>query len=207
MTRIVKHKALTQRKKDAMKTRKQIYNVALKLYASHGFDFVTIDQIAKAAKVSRGTFYTYFTSKDDVLVEYYKNIDNQYNEMVPILNQELTAFDRLQAFYRMVFELVHDRMGFNFIRALYINQISSNRTINFIGNRSRPIYCILMDIVAFGKSTGEFRNDIEDNLLVENLVRALRSLIYDWCLRDGNFDLVKESQLLSSFLFKGLLRR
>ncbi|QKG22906.1 TetR family transcriptional regulator [Actinomadura verrucosospora] len=42
---------------------------AARLFATRGFSDVAIADIARAAEVATGTFYSYFTSKDDVLLK------------------------------------------------------------------------------------------------------------------------------------------
>ena len=49
--------------------RSEIWNTAVDLFAQHGYDRTTIDDIATAAGVSRRTFFRYFASKDDVMVK------------------------------------------------------------------------------------------------------------------------------------------
>ncbi|WP_454855214.1 TetR family transcriptional regulator [Promicromonospora soli] len=52
--------------RDAVRAR--ITEVALDLFAEHGFDQVTVDQIAGAAGMSGRTFHRYFPAKEDVVV-------------------------------------------------------------------------------------------------------------------------------------------
>jgi AcrR family transcriptional regulator len=47
----------------------ELAEAALKLIAFQGFEETTIDQIAASAGVSRRTFFRYFQSKEDVIVE------------------------------------------------------------------------------------------------------------------------------------------
>lgn len=52
--------------RDAVRAR--ITEVALDLFAEHGFEKVTVDQIAAAAGMSGRTFHRYFPAKEDVVV-------------------------------------------------------------------------------------------------------------------------------------------
>jgi AcrR family transcriptional regulator len=59
--------SLWQRKRDLV--RGEISRVAWDLFAASGYEATTVDEIARAAGVSRRTFFRYFASKEDVLVE------------------------------------------------------------------------------------------------------------------------------------------
>jgi AcrR family transcriptional regulator len=59
---------LAERKRQLV--RDELANAALRLIAFKGFDETTVDQIVGAAGVSRRTFFRYFQSKEDVIVQY-----------------------------------------------------------------------------------------------------------------------------------------
>jgi AcrR family transcriptional regulator len=62
-----------QRKRDS--TRQVIFETAIRMFSEKGFDAPTIDQIAAAADIGKGTFYNYFDSKEEILVAFMVEVE------------------------------------------------------------------------------------------------------------------------------------
>jgi AcrR family transcriptional regulator len=58
---------LTRRERKKEETKERIFQAALKLFKTKGFEATTIDDIAEKADVAKGTFFNYFPRKEAVL--------------------------------------------------------------------------------------------------------------------------------------------
>ena len=56
-----------RREEEKERRRSEIVDAALALYAEKGWDAVTMDQVARKARLSRALVYVYFRDKDDLL--------------------------------------------------------------------------------------------------------------------------------------------
>jgi len=80
------------------RTREQIVDAALQLFAAQGFHETLVDDIAGAADVSRATLYQYFESKDELFVELAEEAGAALRRMVKRigpLGASVEGFDNL----------------------------------------------------------------------------------------------------------------
>ena len=79
--------------------RKQILDAATQVFAEKGFHRATIKDIARVAGIADGTIYTYFASKDEVLLAVLDRLNEtteRKQQFVPGDEQDLKAlFSRL----------------------------------------------------------------------------------------------------------------
>ena len=182
-----------RREEKTARTRAAIVDNAMRLFAARGFDSVTVEQITQAAGVAKGTFYTYFSMKSDIIVEEFWKIDRYYDEYASRnLSRYRTPEEKLHAFTRAQMRYVRDVIGNENLKILYANQTLLTGQKRVMVSPDRQWYRIVGEVIADGQATGVFRTDASASELAYEFNRSMRSVFLDWCITDGGFDLVKE---------------
>jgi len=198
-------KKITKRELDAQETKNNLLITAIKLFSEYGFETVTVDDITKRAGVSKGTFYTHFTSKESVLMEQYYKIGERYREAFNNFSPDTPASERLRVLVATMCEYCSNVCGVNVMKVVYMNQIGLSEKERIINeNYIRTPYELLKQVVELGYSSGEFKVKLDSDTLVEYLKRFMRSLIYDWCLFNGERDLETMGQEFFDLIIKWL---
>jgi len=78
-------------------TKQKLQNTALDLFSREGYDKTSIDAIVKKAGVSKGAFYHYFTTKEEVLEGILTNFAEEINVLTEriVQNPKLNAQEKL----------------------------------------------------------------------------------------------------------------
>ncbi|GGH30076.1 TetR/AcrR family transcriptional regulator [Paenibacillus segetis] len=127
----------------SIKTREAIVQAAMKLFSEAGYHRTNTKQIAAAANVSTGSFYSYFTDKREVFMEALKLYCHQFTRQLDSLLQEMdfSNADKLTGIKQLIDCLVrsHDvYIGFHSeltamyemdseVRSLIDTQMAANR--------------------------------------------------------------------------------
>jgi AcrR family transcriptional regulator len=80
----------TPRVRDPDATRAALLNSAVKLFAKQGYDGTSVQQVVDDAKRTKGAFYYYFDSKEDLLQQLH---DNSVDYQLELLRQVLERDD------------------------------------------------------------------------------------------------------------------
>jgi AcrR family transcriptional regulator len=105
---------LRERKKQ--KTRWAIQEHAMRLFAQQGYDETTVEQIAAAAEISPSTFFRYFKTKEDVVVQ--DRFDDLIVELIQQAPAELSAMDTIrQTMHRLFDEIDNQELQQGFERS------------------------------------------------------------------------------------------
>ena len=60
---------MNKRQISALETKHRLITAGLDLLKSKGFDAINVEDITQKAGVAKGTFYTYFKRKEDIVLE------------------------------------------------------------------------------------------------------------------------------------------
>lgn len=175
---------LTQRKIQAQKTKKTIYRAAMQLMNKKGFSNTTIAEISKKAKVSVGTFYLYYKTKEDIFFELYHKADDYFKNEVANQLTGKSASDQIVIFFTCYARYNRDQ-GLDAISQLY-----NTKNKLFIA-KGRYMHVLLEKIIAEGQTRREILSDMPPQEIADYLFIMARGTVYDWCLHDGDYDLEK----------------
>lgn len=175
------------RKIQAEATKNKIYKTAIKLMEQKGFNNMKIDDICSKAGVSVGSFYNYFKSKDDILIEIYKRGDVYFEETVrPNVSEKSTAENIIV--YFDYYARYNEYTGVDTTKQLFA---SANKL--YI-SKGRVMQAVLIDIIIKGQESGEIIKDYAPEEITEYLFIAARGMCYDWVSHDGSYNLREKMQ-------------
>ena len=196
---------LTERQKKALETRNKLLHKSLELFGKYGFEHVTIEQITKSCNVSKGTFYTHFPSKYDVIMEKFKEFDTFYDTVEKEIDPTLSASEKILTIYHEQMLYIMNAIGKDVLKTVYTaamtNQVEEN---HYLISPQRKIFQILNNYITEGVVSGEFRQDLSITEMQSIIQRCMRANVYDWLIHNETFDLVKEMQLFTSVVLEGL---
>jgi TetR/AcrR family transcriptional regulator, fatty acid metabolism regulator protein len=173
---------MTSRKKQAIQTKQRIYEAAVSIMQKHGFEEATIEKICKKAKVSVGSFYVYYKSKEDVLVEVYASADQYFRDIVQPLLADLSYHDKVLTFFQH-YALYNIKTGLDFVKRLY-----GSESKLFVA-RDRYMHQLLREILSHSVEAGQYRSDMSLDEAEQFLFIVARGVVTDWCLYEGSYGL------------------
>lgn len=182
----MRHKKVTNRQIQAEETKNRIYAAAIKLMDKKGFDGMTIADIGKAARISVGAFYHYFTTKHDILAEIFHRADVYFSTVVA---QELRASRESAA--EKILAYFDSYVDFNLGTGIKTMQQLYTPKTKFFVKKGRPMQAVLKDLIVDGQEHGELTTDKGPDALVTFLFIFARGIVYEWCLCDGHYNLKK----------------
>ncbi|MBQ8264334.1 MAG: TetR/AcrR family transcriptional regulator [Clostridia bacterium] len=176
----------SSRRQQADATKRRIFDCALSLLMERGYENITIRDIVKAAEVSIGSFYHYYSSKLEVFLETYSIADDYFETVVAAELEGLSFDEKFALYFRHYALYASDVTGLALTKLLY-----SSDNKRFERGDSAGMHRVLIAILDQGLEEGLLVSDRSAAELSRFFLIAVRGLVYNWCTCDGGYDLAE----------------
>lgn len=191
------------REQQAEETRQRIYQTALKLFEKKGFNQVSVDEIVQKSKSSKGAFYGHFSSKYDIFLEKFREIDSFYENFAQSLPSHMHFEDKVISLFDAQLTYLKNELGEDLMRSVYTSGLIRNEA-NFFANSERSLYKILNRFVHEAIENGELSKSTDSKKISFFISRCMRGTLYDWLSFGDNDPLNEEAKTFLSIFLKGL---
>lgn len=197
-----------RKKEQGTETKRKLYESADRLFGKNNYVDVSVEAIAEAAGVTKGTFYVHFDSKDALYIslftDYVAHLDLDYRAFLDSLPPNMPASDILMSFVNDIIDVMMDRVGYDKLRTVYALQLTNMTGMETISGYGRELYKMFSDVLEQGIQRGEFKTSLPLETLARHFVMAIRGLTYEWCIRNHDFDLREQALTHFKLLLDGI---
>ena len=186
-------------KKTARNTKGKIITAAWDLFYEQGYEDTTVEEIIDKSGTSKGSFYHYFEGKDALLGSLSYIFDEEYEKLQSEIDENMNSFDALLFLNAKLFSFIEERIDIDLLTRLYSTQLVTKGEKHLLDNK-RLYYKLLRKIVSEGQKKGEISEDMSVNEIVKLYAMCERSLLYDWCLCNGDYSLKSYSKAVMPML-------
>lgn len=187
-------------KKNPRNTRGKIVSAAWQLFYEQGYEETTVEEIIETSQTSKGSFYHYFDGKDALLSTLSDLFDEKYEALQATMDPAMPAMEQLLFLNGELFGMIENAISMDLLARLLSTQLVTSGERHLL-NQKRTYYRLLRKIIAQGQAAGELSDRQSVSEMVKLYALCERALMYDWCLRGGEYSLRQfAAQTLPSFL-------
>lgn len=178
---------MNKRQAAALETKRKLIAAGLELLKEKGFDAINVEDITKKAGVSKGTFYTYFNRKEDIVLDISRVPFGEIAEELQKM-EGLVITEKLRHYFHRFMECV-ESCGINVCRQWVRDTIDpASVPDNKDGQKWKYDFEMLKNILEDAVSNGELKADTPVELLTHLIISELYGMMTCWCMSDGKFE-------------------
>jgi TetR/AcrR family transcriptional regulator, cholesterol catabolism regulator len=186
--------------------KEKITEQSIRLFEKKGFSETSIQDIVDSIGVTKGTFYYYFSSKEELLMD----IHNRYiDELLAI--QEKILFDKsksskekLSDIILMLIRSIKSQGPSAKVFFREMQNLSDERLAEIIPKRDQ-FRLNIQKVLEEGTEQGEFRHDLNIPIVTFGIL-GMANWSYQWFNPEGSMTEKEVSDIYMNMIFKGIIQ-
>jgi AcrR family transcriptional regulator len=186
--------------------RQAILEAAIGVFAQHGFDASTTDDIARAAGLSKGGLYWHFKSKDDILAAILMQLfDQELGVLQQLIAAEGTVAPRLrQMVAHGVAAVLQLEALLPVMLEFYALAARKSDVRQFLQQYYQRYHQLLTQLIEQGFARGEFHHGTAEAAAI-TLIGQLEGMGLLWAIAPELAPLADRSETAIELLLRGLM--
>jgi len=206
MTR--KKRMIARTEDDKARKRSRILDAAFRILKSSGYHEATMKKIAGEAKVSYGTLYWHFRSKEEIFFAVFERelmaYDDEYEKLI---EADMPALDKLKML--LVFSVGTLDKSSDYVKLMYSALVGSGerfeRNFEDMVHTMYDKYNALVDnLLMQAQKEGSVRQDLDTRAVAVTLVSMLDALFIQYGFGTATMDTDRLARGLWDFILKGV---
>jgi TetR/AcrR family transcriptional regulator len=192
----------TRREEEKERRRAEILDAAAALYAKKGWDALTVDQVARSARLSRALVYVYFRDKEDLLFAIGERAMRLlHDRFKAAIAGTARGMDQVDAIGRAYMGYAHEFPHyFDFCTRFQAHSVETNSSTNegacqVAGNQ---VLGTVVQAIETGIRDGSIRADVGDPMLLALTLWAFTHGIIQIAMAKGS-DLARQGVAVQDF--------
>lgn len=186
---------------DKKSVKSRIVSSAWQLFYDKGYNGTTVDDIIELSGTSKGSFYYYFNTKDELLNTLSLILDDYYEELEGNMDEEMNSFVKLLYLNAEIHTMMEKKISLDLLASLYSTQLVAAGQVHLLDS-NRKYYKLITKIVEEGQKRGQIRSDKTVREIVKYYAMCERALVSDWCLNKGSYSLAQYSRECMPFMME-----
>ena len=171
----------------------KIVSAAWQLFYEKGYNGTTVDDIIELSGTSKGSFYYYFSTKDELLNTLSMILDDYYEELERELDPQMNSFSKLLYLNDKAHSMMEEKISIDLITSLYSTQLVAQGNRHLL-DQNRNYYKLITKVVEEGQKRVQIRSDVSVSEITKYYAMCERALVTDWCLNKGEYSLGEYSR-------------
>ncbi|MDO5337317.1 MAG: TetR/AcrR family transcriptional regulator [Eubacteriales bacterium] len=195
---------MTKRQLAAQETKRRLIEAGRQIICEKGLANTCVDEITGQAGVSKGTFYTYFERKEDIVFELSRFMFNEILNHAKKINGSF--YDRIRQYmvdFSDYIEKGSVRLAQEWIRSVVNSPITDDG--QGLYKWKLDVACV-EELLRTGISDGQLKEELQVEEFAHIVVELLYGQLLCWCINDGKYSLRERTEEFCDAYLKILLK-